>query len=90
MKPFVDKIFLIIKSKNSQDHIIVEQASELIWELAKANNQLLKDYKREILEIFDSDDFFNCNIQTLKVWSRLIDTTLDVTKIDILTEYFDS
>lgn len=70
--------------------MIVEQASELVWELAKANNQLLKDYRREIFDIFESDDFFNCNIQTLKVWSRLIDTTLDVTKHDLLSEYFDA
>ena len=86
----MDKVLAIIKNRSAQDHIIVEQASELIWELARVNNQLLKDYKREIFDIFESDDFFDCNIQTLKVWSKLIDTTLDVTKIDILTEYFDA
>lgn len=86
----MEKILLIIKNRSSQEPVIVEQASELVWELAKANNQLLKDYRREIFDIFESDDFFNCNIQTLKVWSRLIDKTLDITKHDVLSEYFDA
>lgn len=86
----MDKILLVIKNRGLQEPVIVEQASELVWELAKANNQLLKDYRREIFDIFESDDFFHCNIQTLKVWSRLIDTTLDITKHDLLSEYFDA
>ena len=86
----MDKILAVIKNRAQHDHLIVEQASELVLALARANPQLLRDYKREIFDIFESDDFFNCSIGALKAWSRLIDMTLDVTKADLLPEYFDA
>jgi hypothetical protein len=58
--------------------------------LSRSNESFVKEYRREIVEIFESDEFFRCNVNTLKVCSRLIDRFLDVTKTDILSEHFET
>ena len=69
--------------------MVQEQVSEILHSLTVMNPHLLKDYKKDILEVFSSDDFFNCNVSTLRIWSKMIDMFLDETKTDVLTEYFD-
>lgn len=69
--------------------MVQEQVSEILYSLAVMNPNLLKDYKKDIIEVFSSDDFFNCNVNTLRIWSKLMDMFLDETQTDILSEYFD-
>lgn len=69
--------------------MVQQQVSEILYSLAVMNPHLLKDYKKDIIEVFSSDDFFNCNVNTLRIWSKLMDMFLDETQTDILSEYFD-
>lgn len=71
------------------DSIVTLYFSEFIYTLVLGISTFSKDFKREIIEIFDSDDFFKCNVDTLKIWSKIIDKFLDVTKADIVSEHFE-
>lgn len=78
-----------MKTRGDGDLLVLEKTSEILHKLATANPQLFKDCKKDFLEVFGSDDFFDCNVNTLRIWSKLIDSFLDETQSDILTEYFD-
>ena len=79
-----------MKNRTGYEEIIVEKATELLNVLSRNNDSFVKEFKKEIIDIFEGDDFFKCNINTLKVFSRLIDRFLDVTKHDILSEHFET
>lgn len=80
----------MFKNKKKHESIILEEASLLIMELSNRNPDFLKEFKKDICEIFERDDFFNVNIETLKTWSKIIDKLLDITKIPILNSYFET
>ena len=39
---------------------------------------IYKEYKKEFLELFDRDDFFKMEVNTLKIWSKILDKFLDM------------
>ena len=53
------------------------------------NPSFLIEFKNEILEIFEGDEFFNCSIETLKIWSKILDRYLSENKLDLLDKYFE-
>ena len=54
--------------------VFAESASEVIHDLLdKARSFFLKSLKPDLLKIFNKDDFFICNVNTLKYWMRIID-----------------
>ena len=85
-----ERIFTALRSRSGVEDITYEKMTEVINVLSKTNESFVKEFKKELIEIFESDEFFKCNINTLKVFSRLIDRFLDVTKYDILTAHFET
>jgi hypothetical protein len=60
------------KSKGSQ--IFAEGASETLHNLLeKARVLFIKPLRESILKIFNKDDFFICNENTLNYWADIID-----------------
>ena len=57
--------------------------------LEKARRFLLKDFKKNIIEIFNGNDFFKCNNQNLFYWSKIIDWVVSIDKNDLFTEYLN-
>lgn len=54
--------------------MFAESASEVIHDLLdKARSFFLKSMKADLLKIFNKDDFFMCNVNTLKYWMKIID-----------------
>ena len=55
--------------------------------MGKTNPNFFREFRKEIIELFNRDDFFNVKIPILKIWSKIIDLFLDVTRIDLMKEY---
>jgi len=47
-----------------------------------------RELKRSIIEIFNKDEFFTLNIQTLKYWQKIVNITLENTS-DLLMLYVE-
>jgi len=62
------------KSKGEkEDPVIRETVTDFLASLMdKANQLLVKPYKKEITELFFSDNFFSMNRRTLRKWCRII------------------
>lgn len=86
---FFEKLWKVFIKRNKGDHLILEQTSELIFKLLVENPTFLIEFKHEILEIFEGDEFFNCSIETLKIWSKILDRFLSENKLDLLDKYFE-
>lgn len=73
---------------NSQ---FLESSSQLICSLLeKAPTLLIKDFKKNILETFNKDNFFSCNKITLRYWGKIIDWVITHDKSsDLFTEYLE-
>ena len=69
----------------------MESCSELIGSfLEKAPSVFIKDFKRNILETFNKDNFFSCNKTTLRYWGKIIDWVITHDKnSDLFTEYLE-
>ena len=78
-----------MKAKGNGDLLVLEHSSEILQVLCTQNPHLFKDFKKDFQEVLGADDFFSCNVNTLRIWSKLIDKFLDETQTDVLTEYFD-
>ena len=61
--------------------------STLVLDFGNFNPNFYKECKKEILEVFNRDDFFDVSVKNLTIWSKIIDSFLDNTKVDILTDY---
>lgn len=48
--------------------------------LDRARILFIKDLKPKVLQIFNKDDFFICNINTLNYWSKIIDWIVSMDK----------
>jgi hypothetical protein len=80
----------VLKHRSSLEKVILQKLSEIVYEVSQLSPNFLKEFKREVIDVFEGDEFFKCNINTLKIWSRLIDRFLDTTQIDILSEHFET
>ena len=90
-----------MENKESNNQIIVEAASEMLYSLLKSSrDQLPKEFKKQILEIFNGSvnkfllsshlikEFFKCSRRTLKYWKEIIDWISD--KEDLLLDQLGS
>lgn len=48
--------------------------------LDRARILFIKDLKAKVLHIFNKDDFFICNVNTLNYWSKIIDWIVSMDK----------
>lgn len=91
IREFVVGILPIIEDK-TQDSLLIENASEVLLSILEKKHIFLKEFKTDILQVFNKDDFFICSSRTLHCWVKIIDMIIDNTKDhdhDIFTEYLD-
>ncbi|KAL4450958.1 hypothetical protein ABPG74_021280 [Tetrahymena malaccensis] len=77
---FLFDLFKAIEKKKLDKNQFIHEiyASQLINSLLKNSGQLLaKEIRKNIIEIFNSQDFFNCDFQTLRNWKDIIDRISD-------------
>lgn len=86
VRPLIDKLLNILKSRKDNT-LIIQEISEILLFLS-SNRSFLGDFKQDLLDIFDSDEFFKCDVKTLKMWSRIIDRVLDFSKNNAIVEYY--
>lgn len=61
--------------------LFAESASEVLYDLLeKARILFMKPLRLPILNIFNKDDFFICNRQTLNYWAKIIDWVVSLDK----------
>jgi hypothetical protein len=89
-KDFMEVIFPVMENKAIENQPFLECASELLYsQLDTARSFLIKDFKKNILDIFNGNDFFKCTKQTLKYWSKIIDWVLSNDKSDLFSEFLN-
>ena len=54
--------------------------------MEKAHHLIVKNYRREITEIFFSDEFFNCSRGALRKWSTIINLYMTHEKADLIED----
>lgn len=67
----------------------MQQTSSLILDLVRENPYFVVEFKNEIFDVFQSDEFFNSQIGTLKIWSQIIEKYLSEINPDILNNYLE-
>ena len=71
----------MIENKSSFNQTYAECASEVIFDLLeRARLLFIKELKPRVLSIFNKDDFFICNTNTLKYWAQIIDWVVSLDK----------
>lgn len=91
IREFVLSILPIIEDK-TQDSLLIENASEVLLSILEKKHIFLKEFKTDILQVFNKDDFFICSSRTLHCWVKIIDMIIDNNKDhdhDIFSEYLD-
>ena len=95
-------ILPVIEDKSNENMIYAESASEVLYYLLEqARIVFIKPLKTSIIRIFDNDDFFFCNKNTLDYWAKIIDwvVTMDkknetfeeyLEKVSLSSSYFTS
>ncbi|KAL4485808.1 hypothetical protein ABPG72_012348 [Tetrahymena utriculariae] len=83
----ISKAFSEKKNSNHQ-LILVECASDLCNRLlTQSPDFIMKEFRKNLLEIFTSNDFFKCNIRILNYWRSIINW-LDESG-NLFTEFFE-
>lgn len=87
-KTFLDPLFPIFENKSFHNQIYYECSLDLIYAVfAQAPQLYTKEFKKNILEIFNKDDFFSCNKQILRYWSKIINWIEEDPQNDLFSEY---
>lgn len=61
--------------------IFAESASEVLYNLLEqARIVFIKPLRESIIRIFDKDDFFICNKNTLNYWAKIVDWVVSIDK----------
>lgn len=49
----------------------------------------MNQFKAQIFDIFECDDFFKCSKESLRKWSKIIDWTISESREDKMSEYLN-
>lgn len=90
IRPYCEKLLGLLRNRKGEDLVLFEKVTAMIYDFAQKSPLFLKEYRKDVLEIFESDEFFNCSIAALKTWSLIIDLLLDVNKLDILSDHLEA
>lgn len=88
IKPLLDPIFGGFM-KPSSSGILRLNSSKLLLVLGKENPQFYREFKTEILEAFNSDEFFKTEEQVLRVWASILGGFIEQTGIDLFSEHIE-
>jgi hypothetical protein len=86
LRPLIEKLLGLMKTR--KDHILLHQEISEILVILCTNKSFLADFKQDLLDIFDSDEFFKCDVKSLKMWSKIIDRVLDFSKNSTIVDYY--
>ena len=89
IKTITDKIFGRLKNRHSIDFLSITLCSEIILKILQISNKMVIEYRQEIIEIFESEDFYKCSIEGLQIWGQIMVLMLDNSSIDIFNDYFE-
>ena len=87
----VDVVIKIIMhtSKTKYKEEIIESATDLFACLMeKASNYIVKQYWKEINELFFSDNFFDTTLRTLNNWATIINLYINHEKNELIEDIF--
>jgi hypothetical protein len=87
---FMDKIFTLLAVRNEETMVMVGFVTSLIHSQFKELGKIVvAEFERNILELFDNDDFFICTKKTLGGWMEIIRYTVSQSREDILAKYLN-
>lgn len=86
---FSGDLFSSMYTKLYERLSLVEAATEVLHNmfLPRPHQEILRDLKKDILEVFNLDNFFQCSQTTLIYWTRIINHTAVHGKEDLLGKY---
>jgi hypothetical protein len=86
----VDVVISIITQKKQKNNTeIIEAVTDLFARLMeKAHNYIVKNYRKEISEMFFSDSFFNTSARTLNNWATIINLYINHEKNELIEDIF--
>ena len=89
----VDVVIKIIQFKNSSNQKFKEEIVEACTDLfsclmEKASNYIVKQYRKEINELFFSDNFFDSTLRTLNNWATIINLYINHEKNELIEDIF--
>lgn len=89
----VDVVIKIIQFKNSSNGKFKEEIVEACTDLfsclmEKASNYIVKQYRKEINELFFSDNFFDSTLRTLNNWATIINLYINHEKNELIEDIF--
>ena len=89
IRSFSADIVSIMNNRRQDNEFLNEAATEIIYNFVvkQRNKTILKELKKDILAIFELDDFFQCTQNTLMYWTNIINVTATYGKEDLLTRY---
>ena len=89
IRAVMDNILPIMYVRTRENIHYVECASEVLHECLEQNKNkvIVRELQKDILDIFSLGPFFRCTANTLKYWARIVDTTVTMSKTDLLEEY---
>lgn len=86
---WLDIILPVIEDKSTHNMVFAECASQILYDiLDRARILFIKTLKPKVLQIFNKDDFFICNPNTLNYWANIIDWIVSMDRYnETFTEY---
>lgn len=86
VRPLIDKLLDILKVRKANS-LIIQEVSQIVLILS-CNKSFLNEFRQDLLDIFDGDEFFKCDVKTLKMWSFIIDRVLDSSKNSTVVDFY--
>ena len=80
-------LFPVIEDKSPNNSLFAERSSEIVCYFMQQKNLFSKEFRNDILQIFNKDDFFICSRRGLQYWLRIMNLVIENNK-DI--EIFDN
>ncbi|EGR31419.1 n-terminal domain protein [Ichthyophthirius multifiliis] len=88
IKECFEPLNILFNEKAQFQSKIVEFASKFLYNLVN-NQSLVKEFKKNILEIFNQDNFFSCSKRTLQYWGEIINIIINTEKNDLFMNYLN-
>lgn len=78
----------MIEDKSPANAHFAERSSEIVCFFMEQKSLFAKEFRNDILQIFNRDDFFICTRRGLQYWLRIMNLVIENNKdIDIFLEY---
>ena len=89
LRSFFEKVFQKLQNRAGLDFFAVNVLSDIVLMFLQYSPIFVFEFKMEILDCFDSEDFFKCCSKGLSAWTLIIDKLLDVCGSTILSDHLE-